>query len=99
MELKGVKNKRMRAALLELLRTEYPGSLDLKALRFSMDSLGYPMTDAMLSAHLRYLEEKGLLRLEVRSGFGFRIRFAYLTAEGWDMLDGLGKDDKKDGGL
>jgi hypothetical protein len=85
----GVKNRRIRIALLELLKTEYPGSLDLKALAFALDSLGYPMPEGMLEAHLRYLEEKGFVHLEKRTGFGFRIAFASLTASGWDLLDGL----------
>jgi hypothetical protein len=74
---------------LELLRTEYPGALDLKALQFAMDNLGYPMPQGMLEAHLRYLDEKGYARLHVKRGFGFRVEFAALTAGGWDLLDGL----------
>jgi hypothetical protein len=88
----GAKNRRIRIALLELLKTEYPGALDLKALQFTMDSLGYPMVEGMLGAHLRYLEEKGYVQLQKRKGFGFVVRFASLTAEGWDLLDGIGSE-------
>jgi len=87
-----VKNKRIRIALLNLLKTEYPGALDLKALQFAMDNLGYPMPGGMLEAHLRYLEEKGYVHLQRRKGFGFEIAFASLTASGWDLLDGLIKE-------
>lgn len=89
MNTTGVKNRRIRTALLELLKTEYPGALDVKALAFALDSLGYPMPEGMLLAHLKYLEEKRLVQLEKRTGFGFRIAFASLTAAGWDLLDGL----------
>jgi len=82
------KNKRIRVALLELLKTEYPGPLDLKILQFSMDNLNYPLPEETLAAHLRYLEEKGYLHLEKKKGFGFQIDFACLTAKGWDLLDG-----------
>jgi hypothetical protein len=54
-----------------------------------MDNLGYPMPGGMLKAHLRYLEEKGHVNLQVRKGFGFSIAFASLTASGWDFLDGM----------
>ncbi len=87
MNTTSVKNRRIRTALLKLLRTEYPGSLDLKALQFALDNVGYPMPYAELEAHLRYLEEKGYVSLRRRKGFGFDIAFASLTAGGWDLLD------------
>lgn len=89
MNTDSVKNRRIRTALLRLLKTEYPGALDLKALQFALDNLGYPMPEGMLKAHLRYLEEKGHVHLEVRKGFGFSIAFAALTALGWDFLDAI----------
>lgn len=82
------KNRRIRIALLNLLKTEYPGALDTKALRFALDNLGYPMPEGSLHAHLRYLEEKGCAKLERREGHGFSIAFTYLTARGWDLIDG-----------
>jgi hypothetical protein len=82
------KNRRIRVALLELLKTEYPGSLDLRVLQFSLDNLGYPMPEGDLTAHLRYLEEKGYAKLQRKEGYGFAIAFAKLTADGWDLLDG-----------
>mgnify|MGYP000044197798 CR=1 FL=1 len=81
-------NRRLRVAILELLRTEYPGALDVKVLRFSLDSLGWPLTAEALRAHLRYLEEKGLLKVQHRRGYGFSLSFVSLTARGWDLLDG-----------
>lgn len=92
MNTASVRNRRIRTALLELLKTEYPGALDLKALRFALDSLGYPLPGGDLRAHLRYLEEKGYLAVESRRGFGFSLAFASLTARGWDLLDGLRED-------
>ncbi|BCS55183.1 winged-helix domain-containing protein [Geobacter sp. SVR] len=86
--LSSEKNKRIRVTLLELLRTEYPGSLDLRVLQFSLDNLGYPIPEEALSAHLRYLEEKGYVTLTKKKGYGFQIEFACLTASGWDLLDG-----------
>ncbi|MBI4822651.1 MAG: hypothetical protein HY805_00245 [Nitrospirae bacterium] len=88
MNTESVKNRRIRIALLNLLKTEYPGALDLKAIRFALDNLGYPMLEGALEAHLRYLEEKGYVSLERKKGFGFDIAFAELTAKGWDLIDG-----------
>lgn len=52
------KNRRIRIALLNLLKTEYPGALDTKAIQFAMDNLGYPMPSGRLEAHLRYLQTR-----------------------------------------
>jgi hypothetical protein len=82
------KNKRIRIALLELLKTEYPGSLDLRVLKFSLDNLGYPMLEGDLTAQLRYLEERGYAKLQKKEGYGFSIAFVKLTADGWDLIDG-----------
>jgi hypothetical protein len=86
------KNRRIRIALLELLKSAYPGALDQRALMFAMDNLGYPMPEDRLAAHLSYLEEKGYLVAEERRGEGFEVSFASLTAEGWDLLDGMHED-------
>ena len=88
MNTTSVKNRRIRIALLNLLKTEYPGTLDIKSLQFAMDNLGYPMPDGSLEAHLKYLEEKGYVQIERRKGFGFNIAFACLAAKGWDLIDG-----------
>jgi hypothetical protein len=93
------KNRRIRTALLELLKTEYPGALDIKALQFAMDNLGYPMPEGNLQAQLKYLQEKGFAQLTEHEGFGFLIAFAALTANGWDFLDGVGASGGIDGAL
>ena len=46
------------------------------------------MLEGSLEAHLRYLEEKGYAKIERRKGYGFTIAFAWLTANGWDLIDG-----------
>lgn len=97
--LSGDKNKRIRVALLELLKTEYPGTLDLRVLQFSLDNLGYPLLEETLAAHLRYLEEKRYVTLTKRRGYGFQIDFACLTASGWDLLDGHVHEHGIDEGL
>lgn len=89
MNTKLAKNKRIRIALLELLRSVYPGALDRRALMFAIDNLGYPLPEAEVAAHLSYLMEKGYVFNEQKSGEGYEISFSYLTAEGWDLLDGL----------
>lgn len=94
--LNSEKNKRIRIALLELLKTEYPGALDTKILMFSLDNLGYPLTEDILEAHLKYLQEKGYALLEMKKGYGFKIAFVSLTAKGWDLLDGHIHEDGVD---
>ena len=99
MNTTGVKNRRIRIALLKLLKTEYPGALDLKALQFALDNLGYPMPGGDIEAHLRYLEEKGYVHLKKHRGFGVEISFASLSATGWDLLDELITEKGVDGEL
>jgi hypothetical protein len=43
------------------------------------------------------LEEKDYAALERREGFGFEVSFAYLTASGWDLIDGLVRERGVDG--
>lgn len=92
MNTTSVKNRRIRIALLSLLKTAYPGALDIKSLQFALDNLGYPMPEGMLDAHLKYLEEKGYVYLEKKKGFGFEIAFVSLSAMGWDLIDGYIKE-------
>lgn len=91
------KNKRIRAAILEILKTEYPQAIDIKVLRFSLDNLGYPMPEGDLRAHLKYLEEKSLMSVQTKKGYGFRLSYVSLTAKGWDFLDGNIKENGIDG--
>lgn len=86
--LNSEKNKRIRIAILELLKTEYPGTLDMKILQFSLDNLGYPLPPEDIAAHLKYLEEKCYVTVMRKKGYGFQIEFASLTANGWDLIDG-----------
>lgn len=99
MNTTSVKHRRIRTALLKLLRTEYPGALDLKALQFALDNLGYPMPEGDLDAHLKYLEEKGYVHLKKHKGFGVEISFASLSAAGWDLLDEFITEKGVDGKL
>jgi DNA-binding HxlR family transcriptional regulator len=98
-KLEPEKNKRMRVAILELLKTEFPGPLDCKVLQFSLDNLGYPIPEGALSAQLTYLAQKGYVRVEQKRKIGFEISFAALTAEGWDLLDGHIHEKGIDGAL
>ena len=88
MNAETARNRRIRHALLRILKSEYPGAIDTKALKFALDNLGYPMPGRVLGAHLAYLGEGGYVRVEQKQGFGYSIEFAYLTKEGWDLLDG-----------
>lgn len=97
MRIEAEKNRRIRATVLELLKTEYPGALDTKILRFSLDNLGYSMRARDLEAHIGYLQEKGLLKADRKKGYGFDLSFVSLTARGWDLLDGCIRDKGIDG--
>lgn len=99
MNTTGVKNRRTRIALLRLLKTEYPGALDLRAMQFALDNLGYPMPEHQLAAHLKYMQEKGFVSLTVKKGFGVELSFAVLSASGWDLLDEIIADCGVDGKL
>jgi hypothetical protein len=57
------------------------------------------MPEGSLTAHLRYLQEKGLLRAEVKQGAGFRLVYVVLSAKGWDHLDGNIEERGVDGAI
>jgi repressor of nif and glnA expression len=82
------RNRRIRVAILELLKTQYPGTMDVKQLRYVLSKIGYALLDNQIAAHLTYLEEKGFVRCEDRKQYGFDIQWCELTAKGWDFLDG-----------
>jgi hypothetical protein len=91
-KVEGYKNTRIRIAILQALKVEYPKPIDFKVLLFCMDTYGYPMADEDLRAHLWYLKEKGYVETEEKKGRGYYIMHAHMTAKGWDLYDGILKD-------
>ena len=99
MEISAVNNRRVRVALLHLLKDEFPGALDVRAMQYAMDKIGYTLPEPHLDAHVQYLQEKGYVRLTVKKGFGAEISFVQLTATGYDLLDEHSADSGVDGKL
>ena len=89
MDPKKERYRRVRGAILKLLAYEHPGSIDLKVLHFSLDNLGYTITEEELRSHLDYLEKKrpSLLILETRKSGRVEIEMATITPDGLDILD------------
>lgn len=77
--------------ILKLLACEHPGSLDLKVLHFSLDNLGYTITEEEMRSHATYLEEMkpGLLKIEKRKAGRVEIEIGTITPDGLDALDGF----------
>jgi hypothetical protein len=75
--------------ILKLLACEHPGSLDLKVLHFSLDNLGYTITEEEMRSHLDYLAKKtpGLIKVEKRKTGRVEIEMATVTPEGLDVID------------
>lgn len=94
MEPKKERYRRIRGAILKLLAYEHPGSLDIKVLHFSLDNLGYTITEEELRSHIDYLGEKrpGLVKLEKRKTGRVQIEMVKITPDGLDVLDGLKPD-------
>lgn len=80
--------------ILKLLACEHPGSLDLKVLHFSLDNLGYTITEEEMRSHLDYLEKKktGLVKTEKRKAGLVEIEIATITPDGLDVLDEFRSD-------
>jgi hypothetical protein len=94
MDPKKEKYRRVRGAILKLLAYEHPGPLDIKVLHFSLDNLGYTITEEELMSHIRYLEEKkpSLVKLEKRKTGKVKIEMVLITPDGLDVLDGFKSD-------
>ena len=80
--------------ILKLLACEHPGSIDLKVLHFSLDNLGYTITEEEMRSHLDYLEKKkpGLIKVEKRKTGRVELEIATVTPDGLDVLDGFRTD-------
>jgi hypothetical protein len=94
MDPKRERYRRIRGAILKLLACEHPGSIDLKVLHFSLDNLGYTITEEEMRSHLDYLEKKQtpLVKIERRTTGKVKIEIATVTPEGLDVLDGFKTD-------
>jgi hypothetical protein len=86
--------RRIRGVILKLLACEHPGSLDLKVLHFSLDNLGYTITEEEMRSHLDYLEKKtpGLVKVDKRKTGRVEIEIATVTPDGLDVLDEFRSD-------
>jgi len=91
-DLEAQKNKRIREIILTILQKDYPNPVDTVVLRYAIDNLGYPLLQNEFEAHLKYLDEKGYVKTEKKESFGMNMFLVELTANGWDLLDGLSKD-------
>jgi len=94
MDPKRERYRRIRGAILKLLACEHPGSLDLKVLHFSLDNLGYTITEEEMRSHLDYMEKKDprLIKVEKRKAGKVQIEIATVTPDGLDVLDGFKED-------
>ena len=101
LEPKKERYRRIRGAILKLLAYEHgesldenPGTLDIKVLHFSLDNLGYTITEEELRSHLYYLENKKppLVKLEKRKTGKVEIVMISITPDGLDVLDGFKPD-------
>lgn len=86
MKMNGLKHSALSLNLLHILKTEYPGAVDVMVISLSLRSLGYSLTDEELNQILQRLHEKDFLHFEHRHFEGLVISFAVLTASGWDFL-------------
>jgi hypothetical protein len=101
MDPKKERYRRIRGAILKILAGEHgespnndPGSVDIKILHFSLDNLGYPITEEELRSHIYYLENKipPLLKMEKRKVGKVEIVMVNITSDGLDVLDGFKSD-------
>jgi hypothetical protein len=101
MEPKKERYRRIRGAILKFLAYEHgdspcenPGSIDMKVLHYSLDNIGYPITEEELRSHLFYLENKTppLISIERRKVGRLEIMMVCITPDGLDILDGFKTD-------
>jgi repressor of nif and glnA expression len=76
----------VRRHILTIASKSYPRPVDFELLRATLGTLGYPITQSALEFYLRYLEEKGCVKLERREAYD--LVMVTITAKGIDVLDG-----------
>ena len=89
MNMEAIKNNVLRRRILEALKPEYPGAVDLMALRFALDGAGVQITARALQAQIAYLAEGGYVTHENPAQ---DVEYSALTKHGWDVLDALTND-------
>lgn len=83
--------RRIRGLILKLLAYQHPGAMDYTMLRFTLESLGFPLTEDEFDSHLAYLADatKGYVSLERKKAGALEIKQIIITPKGLDLLDGF----------
>lgn len=81
-----IRHNIIRLQILKILAPEYPKTIDFDILRRVLANWGYALDKDKLAGYLAYLTEKGCVRVEVKSDFGFTL--VSITSNGLDVLDG-----------
>lgn len=91
--MKAEQARELRGAILVACRVGLPDGTSEGVLLSALAGLDYPVTQALLRTHLKYLEEKGYVRGEEVEHAGLSRNVWHITARGQDLLDGHIPDD------
>lgn len=88
--LQTVKNKKTRGYILRILKLSYPQAVGTNILDVCLIDAGLGTTSGKLIGHLKYLEDKGYVRVKdvELSKVAKSMHLVELTSAGIDILEG-----------
>ena len=83
-----VENREVRGWTLNIIDRMKPYGASPELIDASLSQLGFSTSINEIKANLKYLEEKGYIRLEEIERNGVRRRINYITPKGVDLKEG-----------
>jgi repressor of nif and glnA expression len=83
-----VENREARGWILNIIDRQKPYGTSPEMIETTLLEIGFNCTLNEIKSHLKYLEEKGYIRLEEIERSGVRRRLNYITPKGIDLKEG-----------
>ena len=86
--MSAIENQEIRGWILRICHRAQPYGASFTVIETTLIEAGFHASLTEIKAHLKYLEEKGYIRMEEIEKNGVRRRINYVTPKGVDLLEG-----------
>ncbi|MBW1666727.1 MAG: hypothetical protein JRJ66_01510 [Deltaproteobacteria bacterium] len=86
--MSAITNREMRGWILRICDRAKPYGASFRVIETTLIESGFHASISEIKAHLKYLEEKGYIRMETLQKSGVKRRINYVTPKGVDLLEG-----------
>jgi len=83
-----IENQEIRGWILRICQRAQPYGASFTVIETTLAEVGFHASLTEIKAHLKYLEEKGYIRMEEIEKSRIRRRINYVTPKGVDLLEG-----------